>query len=171
MSIDNFHDELQRIVCDYANSKSTRTLTAQLMIEWLCRIDEAEKLGEITKIIKNRHFVLLLQHLSLVYRSPDPSFWMNKFKRGNLLFNSAPRLIISGVDFSGLILPNFNLINTTLIACKFDEADLRKSRYVNCELFGCSFRRADISNADFRLSAFHGCSFEDANTRNSKGLR
>ncbi len=174
MSIENFHDELKRITCDFADFKSTRILTAQLLIEWLSRVDEAEKIGEITKSIKNRHFVLLLQHLSLVCRSPGPNFWMNRFKRGNLLFKSQPLLVISGVDFSGLILPEFNLINTILLACKFDEADLRKSRfggrYGYCQLFGCSFRRADLSYADFRRSSLYGCSFEDANTRNAKGI-
>lgn len=170
MNIQDFYQELKQIVSDYVQRQSTRALAAQMLIDALCRVDAAAKAGEITKSDKNRHFVLVLQHLSLVLRSPGTNSLRNRLLHGNLLLNSRPILVITGVDFSGLSLPEFNISNAMLIACNFDEADLRGAKVGGCQLQGCSFRRADLSNADFRRSTLYGCGFEDANTRNTKGL-
>jgi uncharacterized protein YjbI with pentapeptide repeats len=173
MSTNEFYSDLKAISCDFASGRTTKAMAASQIVEWLSRLDEAARGNQFSKAEKNRHFVLLLQHLSLICRSPGPSAWINRFQRGTLLLNAKPVVIISGVDFSGLILPELNLINTTLIACTFDGADLRKSRfggrYGHCTLLGCSFRRADLSFADFRRSSLYGCDFEGANTRSTKG--
>ncbi len=170
MNIQNFYQELKQVVADYVQGQSTRVLTAQMLIDALCRIDGAAKAGEITKNDKNRHFVLVLQHLSLVLRSPGTNSLRNWFLRGNLLLNSSPILVITEVDFSGLTLPELNISNTMLIACNFDEADLRGAKINGCQLQRCSFERSDLSDADFRRSTLYECWFEDANTRNAKGL-
>jgi uncharacterized protein YjbI with pentapeptide repeats len=170
MNIQNLYQELKKITSDYVSGQATRALAAQMLVDQLCRIDVAAKSSEIAKSDKNRLFVLVLQHLSLVQRSPGTNSLRNQLKRGNLLLNSRPILVITGLDFSGLSLPEFNISNAMLIACNFDEADLRGAKIANCQLQGCSFRRADLSNADFRRSTLYGCGFEDANTRSAKGL-
>lgn len=170
----DFHNNVKAIILDFTKGRCSKALTAAQLIEWLSRLDEAAKSGQLSKADKNRHFVMLLQHLSLVCRSPGPSSWMNRFQRGKLVLNARPALIISSTDFSGLILPELNLINATLVACTFDGADLRKARFGvengHCTLMGCSFRRADLSLADFRSSTLYGCDFEGANTRSARGL-
>jgi hypothetical protein len=170
MNTNALFQELKQIVADYVKGESSRALAAQMLIDGLFRIDAAAKKGKISKSDKNRHFVLVLQHLSLLLRSPGTNSLRNRWGRGNLILHSRPVLVITGVDFSGLSLPDFNISNAMLIACNFDEANMRGTKIRYCQLQGCSFRRTDLSNADFRRSTLYGCDFEDANTRNAKGL-
>lgn len=170
MKTQDLYVDIKQIISDYKQGLISRALAAQMLLDVLHEIDCAAKEERITKSDKNRHFVLVLQHLSLVQRSPGANSVRNRLSRANLLFNSHPTLVMTGLDFSGLTLPELNLSNLMLIACNFDEADLRGAKVNKAQLQGCSFRRADMSDADFRRSTFYGCGFEDANTRNTKGL-
>lgn len=170
MTFHDIYQEVGQLTSDYLAGKTTRALGAPMLVAQLCRIDAAAKRRELTKSDKNRLFLLVLQHLSLLQRSPGPEALRNYFKRGSALLNATPALVITGLDFSGLSLPDFEIFNSLLIACNFDETDLRGARFNKCQLQGCSFRRADLSFADFRCSALCGCGFEDANTRNARGL-
>lgn len=170
MTFHDIYQEVKTITSDYLDGRITRALAAQTLIDHLCRIDAAAKRLELTKSEKNRLFLVALQHLTLFQRSPGPKSLRNFFKRESTLLNATPALVITGLDFSGLSLPDFEICNSLLIACNFDEADLRGARFIECQLQGCSFRRADLSSAGFRYSTLYGCGFEDANTRNAKGL-
>lgn len=170
MTFNDIYQEVRQLTSDYIAGQATRALAAQLFVDQLCRIDAAARREEVTKSEKNRLFLLVLQHLSLLQRSPGANSLRNRLRRANLLLNSRAALIITGLDFSGLSLPEFNIAGTLLIACNFDEADLRGARFNKCQLQGCSFRRADLSNANFRYTTLYGCGFEDANTRSARGL-
>ncbi len=170
MKTHDLYCDLKQIVSDYAGGITSRSLAAQMLLDILHNIDRSAKSGSIAKDDKNRHFVLVLQHLSLVQKSPGTNTFWNRLSRANLLLNSRAVLVITGLDFSGLTLPEFNLSRVMLIACNFDGADMRGVKMNAVQFQGCSFRRADLSSGDFRGSTFYGCGFEDANTRNAKGI-
>lgn len=68
-----------------------------------------------------------------------------------------------GVDLTNLSLRSNDLENGwDLSHCKFDKADLSKSRIVRANLTGASFRGADLSEADLGYSVLIDCDFEDA---------
>lgn len=166
----DLYSDIKQIVSDYGHGLASRSLAAQMLLDILHNIDRSAKNGNIAKDDKNRHFILVLQHLSLVQRSPGTNTFRNRFSRANFLLNSRPILVITGLDFSGLTLPEFSLSKVTLIACNFDGTDMRGAKMNGVQFQGCSFRRADLSSVDFRGSTFYGCGFEDANTRNAKGI-
>lgn len=166
----DLYTSLKQIVSDYSQGIISRALAAQMLLDILHDIDRSAKSGCMSKSDKNRHFVLVIQHLSLVQRSSGTNALRNRLLRANLLLNSRPVLVITGLDFSGLTLPELNLSKVILIACNFDETDMRGAKMIDVQFQGCSFRRADLSDADFRRSTFYGCGFEDASTRNAKGL-
>lgn len=170
MKKENFYSGLKQLISDFEQGTISRALAAHILLDSLHEIDHAARVGGISKIDKNRHFVLLLQHLSLLQRSPGINTLRNKFSRANLLLNSRPVLVITGLDFSGLTLPELAISKVILIACNFDETDMRGARLNDVQIQGCSFRRADLSDADFRRSSIYGCGFDDANTRNAKGI-
>lgn len=170
MKTQDLYSDIKEIVCDYKNGMITRSLATQMLLEFLHDIDDAAKNRNISMSDKNRYFVLLLQHLSLLQCSPGTSALRNRLVRANLLLNSRPVLVVIGLDFSGLTLPELTLSKMMLIACNFDESDIRGAKLNEVKFQGCSFRRADLSDADFRHSTFYGCGFENANTRNAKGL-
>lgn len=170
MNSGELFEYVKGILVDLGRSQISRPLAAQMLLDALHRIDLRAKDNSIGKAEKNRHFVLLSQHLSMLLRSPGHRSIRNRFQRGNLLLNSDPYLVVSGIDFSGLSLPNFYLSDTTIVSCTFRGADLRGAKLLRCELQGCSFGRSDLANADFRGSTLYGCEFEDANIRNAKGI-
>jgi uncharacterized protein YjbI with pentapeptide repeats len=170
MTFQDTYQEIKQVTSDYLGGHITRALAEQSLIDHLCRIDAADKRLELTKSQKNLLVLVAFQHLSLFQGSPGPNSLRNFFKRGSAMLNATSALVITGLDFSGLSLPEFKISNSLLIACNFDESDLRGGQFNKCQLQGCSFRRADLSNANFRDSAVYGCGFEDANTRNTKGL-
>ncbi len=170
MNTKDVYSELKEITIEYIRGHATKALTAQMLVDTLYRIDAAAKTGDIAKSDKNRHFVLILQHLSLVLRSPGTRSPRNWVRPGNLLLNSRPTLVITGVDFSHLSLPEFNISTTLLINCNFDGSDLRAANFGDCQLRRCSFQHADLSDADFRRTTLYECGFESADARSAKGI-
>lgn len=170
MSTQQLYTDIRQVVRDFTQGTTSRALAGQQFVDLLHEVDQAARKGDLSKIDKNRHMVLLLQHLSLVLHSPGTNWYRKLLGRGNLMLNAPPVLVMTGLDFSALSLPRFDLSRVMLIACNFDESDLRGARFVNCQLQGCSFRRADLSGGDFRKTTLYGCGFEDANTRNVRGL-
>lgn len=169
MKTTDLYCRMKLIISDYGQRLISRALAAQMLLDILYDIDRSAKSGNISKSDKNRHFVLVLQHLSLIQRSSGINTILNRLSRANLLLNSRPVLVATGLDFSGLALPEINLSKVTLVACSFDETDMRGAKMNDVQFQGCSFRRADLADADFRRSTFYGCGFEDANTKNVKG--
>jgi uncharacterized protein YjbI with pentapeptide repeats len=170
MTADELYSSVKQVSADYLQGVISRAFAAQQLVDALHRVDAAAKSGEFAKSEKNRHFVLLLQHLTVLMHRQTTDSLRSRFSRLSLYLTSQPILVMTGLDFSGLSLPSFEMRNAMLIACNFDGADLRGARIVSCQLQGCSFRRSDVSGADFRRSSLYGCGFEDANTRNAKGL-
>ena len=170
MKTQEIYSQVKEVILGYKNGNVSRALASQMLLDVLHEIDRASKNKVISKSDKNRHFILVLQHLSLLQRSPGTNSMWNKFSRTNILFNSRPTLVVTGIDFSGLTFPELSLNGVVLIACNFDEADMRGAKLNGSQFQGCSFRRADLSDADFRRSILYGCGFEDANLRNAKGV-
>jgi uncharacterized protein YjbI with pentapeptide repeats len=170
MKTQEIYIQVKEIILGYKNGIVSRALALQMLLDVLHEIDGAARNKVISKNDKNRYFILVLQHISLLQRSPGANSLRNKFTRANLLFNSRSTLLVTGIDFSGLTLPELSLSGIVLIACNFDEADMRGAKLNSSQFQGCSFRRADLSEADFRRSTLYGCGFEDANLKNAKGV-
>jgi len=163
--------KIKQIIVELSEGKTSKSIAISELCYLLTVVNLNGARGDLTSTHRNALFLSILNQIQKIQ---DAATVLSKTASNRsiskFINKGDPVTVINNLNFSSMSLPHVRFKDMHLIACNFDNSDLRNSLIVNCELQGCTFNDADLSHSKILRSKLLGCSMDGANVTGVKGL-